>query len=714
MNTGQTIIISVLIGLFWSNSEFIMKSSRSQTQSSQVENTINAIASSINAGQTIIFCGSGISRDSGFPVVNELVPFILATLCVGCEQITSIGDTLTAIVDDTQRQDRLKQIITEKMEVSPEVVDKIIYSLPFEAFVETLGHNSKIDEILEIYDAKAYQPHVEPNTNHLMLAKLIATGKVRTIVTTNFDQLIEKALEQQGKQAGVDYDVIYRDEDFEQIDWWQQDRCRLIKIHGSIVDKPAMAITLSQVAKKELSAARASIIRHVFSQGNHKTVLILGYSCSDVFDLSPEIENLTKELKQVWFVQHMVNPSDKPHIVDIREEERKNPFKAFDNSTRLIINTNNFVEAIWKATLKEPYDDHKGLKTTPAWKAKVQTWCKESVQTDSECIRYVISGQVFYAICEWHTAIDWYERVLAYVKRGNANDRLEEVALGNMGIAYLHLGECHKAIDLHQKSLEIARRTLSVQGEGVALGNIGNAYLQLGEYGKTIEFHQQCLEIVRRTGDMQSEGITLGNIGNAYLQIGEYGKAIDFHQQSLEMARRIGNVQGEGIALGNMGITYLQLGEYHKAIEHYKQQRKIDRHIGNVQGEGIALGSIGNAYLQLGEYSKAIAFYQQSLEMARRIGNVQGEGVALGNMGITYANFGDYRNAIAYFEQALDIDRRIGNTRDEGSDLCNIGRAYSSMGDKEKATQAFTQSKAIFARLGLHHMMNKIDEAMKQ
>lgn len=53
----------------------------------------------------------------------------------------------------------------------------------------------------------------------MMLARLVATGKVRTIVTTNFDQLIEKALEQQAKVAGRDYDVIYREEDFERIDW---------------------------------------------------------------------------------------------------------------------------------------------------------------------------------------------------------------------------------------------------------------------------------------------------------------------------------------------------------------------------------------------------------------------------------------------------------------------------------------------------------------
>ena len=102
----------------------------------------------------------------------------------------------------------------------------------------------------------------------MLLAKLAIAGKVKTIVTTNFDKLIENAIKktlvQQHKHDSFDYDVIYRENDFKNIDW-ALDRCRLIKIHGSIDDPRAMAATLSSVAKKELSAARGEIIRHVFN-----------------------------------------------------------------------------------------------------------------------------------------------------------------------------------------------------------------------------------------------------------------------------------------------------------------------------------------------------------------------------------------------------------------------------------------------------------------
>jgi tetratricopeptide (TPR) repeat protein len=754
----------------------------------EVENAIDAIAGSINAGQTIIFCGAGISRDSGFPVVNEFVPYMLLTLCAGSEEIPAIEAGLKAIADAEQRQNRLKQIIAEKMEVSPEVIDKIVNNLPFEAFVEALHENSKIDEILGIYDAEAYEPHVEPNTNHMLLARLVATGKVRTIVTTNFDQLIEKALEQQGKKANRDYDVIYREEDFERIDW-RQDRCRLIKLHGSIDDKEAMAITLRQVAKQELSASRAAVIRQVFSLGDHKEVLILGYSCSDVFDLSPQIERLGGNLKQVYLVEHVGGPK----IEDIRDRKENNPFKASVNSTRVFLHTGDMVETLWNATLEEPYQDHETPENPPDWKAKVHTWYTDSVRTHSEAIKDLIPGRLFYAICEWRAATGRYERVLAYA-RGHGDARLEGLALGNMGIAYKNLGEHRKAVEFQEQHLEIALRIGDVRGEGSALSNAGNAYSALGEHRRAIGLYQQHLEIALRIGDVEGTVCALGNLGSAYADVGEYHKAIEVDKLALKTARSIGDVQGEGNALGNMGIAYKNLGEHRKAIEFQEQHLEIARRIGDVQGEGSALGNMGMAYADLGDYRTAIGLYEQHLEIARRIGEARSEGMALGNMGMAYADLGDYRTAIGLYEQHLEIARRIGEARSEGnalgnmgnayealgehrkavefqeqhleiarrigdvrgegsalsnagnaysalgehrraiglyeqalvilrrigdvqaegSALCNTGIAYTLVGDRKRAKQAFAQSRAIFARLELPHLVNRVDEIMKE
>ena len=298
----------------------------------------------------------------------------------------------------------------------------IMNKLPFEAFVEILRENSQIDKILDIYDSDRYEPAVEPNVNHIFIAKLVAKGKLRTIMTTNFDQLIEKALKQQGLREGQDFDVLYKEEDFRRIDW-SSDRVRLIKIHGSIHDKEAMAITLRQISNSELSEAKAGITRQIFSQGQHQQVLILGYSCSDVFDLTPQIKALTDNLKQVCLVQH----SSYNRIEDIRTQMVKNPFKAFMNSTRLYLNTDCFVQDVWKTTIDDPWPNASKMNHTN-WKVKVLAWYVDNIQEYSEAIKGSITGKLFIDIAQWPVAIRCYERVRDFA-REHHNNQLEGIAL---------------------------------------------------------------------------------------------------------------------------------------------------------------------------------------------------------------------------------------------------------------------------------------------
>ena len=667
---------------------------------------IQDIAANINTGKTVIFCGAGISRNSGFPVVDELIPYLLLALCVSREEAHSVPP------------DSIIQTICERMEVSEQIIHKIIKDLPFEAFIQTLVKNSKIDQILDIYDANAYYPPVDPNTNHVFLAKLVALGKVKTIVTTNFDQLIEKALKKEGKIERKDYDVLYREEDFcDGKIAWDDDRPRLIKIHGSIYDKEAMAITLHSIAKQELSERRASIIRHIFEQGKHNNVLVLGYSCSDVFDLSPQIEALKENLKNVFLVQH----SSDQGVEDIREKAERNPFKAFMNSRRLYLDTNRLVRELWKLTLcKKPIHKQPILtalfqfNTTLEkliskqcgfqlrvidWKEKVDAWYTDLSQDRTEASRYFIYGALFFNVTELKAAIRNYERALTIYK-SNSSIQGEATVLNNMGTIFRHLGDYQSAIDILEKALDITRSIGDLENEGKVLNNMGLAYDNLGDYRQSIGFFEKALEIARRIGDRQGEGAALGNMGSAYANLGEYNKAIEFYVKDLEIARMIGDVQGEGSVLGDMGSAYANLGEYNKAIELHEKALEIAGKLGNVNGEGAALNNMGTVYRNLGDYRQSISFFEKALEIARRIGDRQGEGVALGNMGSAYAHLGEYHKAIEFYLKNLEIARMIGNVRGEGSALNNMGVAHMQLGDYRKAIDIYEKALEIARKIG--------------
>jgi tetratricopeptide (TPR) repeat protein/NAD-dependent SIR2 family protein deacetylase len=626
---------------------------------------LRKLVQSIKAKETVVFCGAGISRHSGLPIVNELVPYILG-----------------------------------KLGVTPEETQTIMNSnLPFEAFMETLRSNSDVDKIFDIFNLG------EPNTNHILLAKLAKAGFVTTICTTNFDCLIEKAFDSEGLVSGRDYQVYYKETDFERIQW-NDHPIHLIKIHGSVEDKDNMAITLKQVSSQVFSSQRQKVIEHIFSSGLHGQVLIMGYSCSDVFDLSLHIEAVGKNGKKVLLIDHHKNESA---IKDLTEKQGKNPFRHFGESRWILYNTDNVVKAIWESCFaQEEYILPQSVINKAVWEKYVHTWSSEMEEKYSEASKYSIAGQIFYKISEFKNAIRYFEQALRITRK--IGDKQKEGSwLGNLGNAYRSLGDYRKAIDYYEEALTIAREIGDKQNERGWLDSLGNVYDKLGDYWNAIDYYGEALTIAREIGNKEGEGSSLGSLGITYMNLGGYRKAIDYYEEALTIAREIGDKGGEGSWLGNLGNIYRSLGEYQKAIDYFEQALTITRNISDRQNEENCLGNLGIAYDNLGEYGKAIGYYEEALTIAREIGDKGGEGSWLGNLGVIYMNLGEYRKAIDYYENALTIAKKIGYKRGEGSWLGNLGKTFQILGEYEKAIGYYKQALDILRPvLGNNHLHVKL------
>jgi len=208
-------------------------------------------------------------------------------------------------------------------------------------------------------------------------------------------------------------------------------------------------------------------------------------------------------------------------------------------------------------------------------------------------------------------------------------------------------------------ALTAAQRLKDRVAEGINLGNLGNAYLLLGETRRAIEHYEKALEVAQEIGDRRNEGAWVGGLGIAYAALGETRRAIEFYEKALVIDREIGDRRGEGNNLGNLGIAYKNLGEPRRAMEYYEKWLAISREIGDRRGEGNALGNLGLAYAALGETRRAMEFYEQQLVITREIGDRRGEGNALFNMALALEELGRREEAIANADAALKIYEEI-------------------------------------------------------
>jgi tetratricopeptide (TPR) repeat protein len=118
--------------------------------------------------------------------------------------------------------------------------------------------------------------HDQPNRNHELIAALVASGLVQHVVTTNFDQLIERAL----ANRGVDPLVVRSDDDYERAAqaWSTETRPVVLKLHGCLSRPETIVATIEQEAVG-LSIPRAFAMQHLLARHHF---LFWGYSGADL------------------------------------------------------------------------------------------------------------------------------------------------------------------------------------------------------------------------------------------------------------------------------------------------------------------------------------------------------------------------------------------------------------------------------------------------
>lgn len=121
---------------------------------------------------------------------------------------------------------------------------------PYNWYVEKFNDEPRYDDLLAAITnttaerqallRKYFEPTEEereqglkvPTSTHRSIAKLVKDGYIRMILTTNFDRLMEMALEEEG----IQYDVASNEDSLNGIRPYVHSKCTIIKLHGDYKD----------------------------------------------------------------------------------------------------------------------------------------------------------------------------------------------------------------------------------------------------------------------------------------------------------------------------------------------------------------------------------------------------------------------------------------------------------------------------------------------
>ncbi len=162
----------------------------------------------------VLFCGAGISKDAGVPTGWDI-----------------LLETLRRIRTQTESKkgvhlEGIKEYTNDEME---KYYEEYYKDKTYSEIIEFLfpKHEEQRAFLKEQFNGKSF------GESHKLIASWVKEGLIRFIITTNFDTLLEQALDEAGLRG--QYTVIsYGTEVLTSKPWNNVECCRVYKIHGTI------------------------------------------------------------------------------------------------------------------------------------------------------------------------------------------------------------------------------------------------------------------------------------------------------------------------------------------------------------------------------------------------------------------------------------------------------------------------------------------------
>ncbi len=258
-------------------------------------------------------------------------------------------------------------------------------------------------------------------------------------------------------------------------------------------------------------------------------------------------------------------------------------------------------------------------------------------------------------------------------------------------------------VALLEAQVRAARITGDRLAESRALSNLGNLHYSMGDARRALERHEKAMQISGETGTRREDGLDWACMGMAYAALGETRLALMCYESQLATVQKEGDRHGEGKAWGSVGISHARLGGAGRALECYEKQLAIMQEIGDRRGEGIALANMGLSCTAVGDICRALECHGKAMLLCQETGDRRAEGQAWSSMGNAHADLGHSRRAVECFEMRLAIAREAGDLLGEANALFNTATKFwelNAPGERDEARRRMTAAAELFESTG--------------
>lgn len=646
---------------------------------------------------TAVLCGAGISYNSGLPLASTLKEAILRTL--------------------TQNEEDVQEIMRSH--------------IPFESFMQTLFDNyddipSGADPIARAAIALSrlarnasnpFAPNHEgllrlfasdvflPNACHLLLSRLAQDGYFPMLVTTNFDLLIEKAC----RSVGACYRVLYTEDQFLNEALTERSQSLVIKIHGSAHSPDSVRTTLQQVANNTLSAARQRVIEHLFGTGPHSQVFVLGYSFSDVFDLSPAIDAVSSPRKSVIVVQHTAR-DQRPSLCSLPDESATSELRLHGYPGFLLqCDTDELVRVLWETVYGDTFPDGNA---PVRWADAAADWFAGLSAASSSFDRNFVMSHLSARASHHARSIHYTERCLAQASEDANRKHLLPLLCNNLSSQYHSMGRLSEAREWTERAhTRIQQTNGNLRQEALCYMGDAPSHMARGDNITALGLYRKALDLAESLRDADLLIQCRCALANVYIQMSEYHTSVEFAGRAIadtEDNPSPSLLKARARCHAHLCRAYAGLGQNDKAREHGLKSRELGRQLDDSDEDCASSVTLAKAFAAAGEHDMAIHYYQQALMAVGKNGGSRLFELACHfELGVLRFREIEEKGVFSlwsgercarHFERALEIIRDLGNEGAEAECRYYYGCLWYNLGRLTEAQENLARAVDIFRR----------------
>ena len=547
----------------------------------------------------ILFLGAGISiaEPSSLPGFIELQNKTIWALCQGLE--SKLEHYYKVVYEETKYpQKKEKNDLTKRfMNLPPEYV----FMLCKRSIVSNNKESARFG--LKPLDEFGY---AIPNENHYILAQLLANSYLPAIFTTNFDMLIESAVDELKEKSlfPKTIDSYCRPEQFEKID--DASGC-IIKLHGSISDPNSIIICLDEVGKNcafpKLNSLKYYLENyHILFSGYRGADLDI-FSCLATVNCKGIIWNTRSEKNILPKIKHLLD-KQKGKVI---QADLNKLFKMIADKLNLSTGETKGIG------LSKTRDFYKELLD---WALNIELYSK-----------IIIMGDLWEYIGKGSIGLEFFQRGYALTKQDKEVE-IQNIFLGRLAGIFYNRREydnarnvCNLIMDNFERIPDISKLNASI--DTFQLIGLIEARKDIKAGMKWIIQslrNQEELEKADEKTRYKKGGIYL-NAANLLYHGGLLDEAINYYKYALEIIDEFGDVHGRARILSNFGTVLLKKGETDTFIHYYKDAEYLFSETGNICELSRILLNLAIVYNKIGKRKMSKNYARISLEYFELLGD---------------------------------------------------------------------------------------------